>query len=276
MPTPGLSLVGFMDLPEAITHLSVACIPENADPSALAAEWATARGNIGAPTANAGNPAMLPIPSSHEAYVQQVQLHPAFQNPGGLHNASFQMVEIDPLLAYQFTVDVSRSEHHCKAFSNPPTMDELFNCCLPLAPPNEQIRADRAANSMILRARSLNVRTMQQGMFNGEFIGIQVGVALPYVHVVRHNSRCYLHNGFHRTYGARMAGATHIPCIVRDVSTHAEVGLVDVGTFPAALMESANPPTVAHFTQNRAHKVSLRAHSRILHVSWAEYVVPEE
>ena len=40
---------------------------------------------------------------------------------------------------------------------------------------------------VILKARSLNVRTFGQGMFNGKFIGIQFGVSLPFMHVVRHN-----------------------------------------------------------------------------------------
>ena len=129
--------------------------------------------------------------------------------------------------------------------------------------------------SMILKARSLNVRAFDRGMFNGEFMGITFGVSQPYVHVVRHNNRCYLHNGIHRTYGARLAGATHIPCIFRDVADHDAVGIHD-GTFPAALLESGNPPTLAHFTGARAHPVRLRSHSRYLHVSWAEYVLPDE
>src|SRR5208282_2577442 len=105
--------------------------------------------------------------------------------------------------------------------------------------------------------------------------GIQFHSSMPFVHVVRYNGRCYLHNGFHRTVGVRKAGATHVPCILRDVNTISEVG-IDGDTFPVHLMESANPPTVGHFTQNRAWSVTLRNYSRILHVSWAEYMVPDE
>jgi hypothetical protein len=279
VPTPGLSLVGFMDQQQAVFHLANACIPANPDPTVLAAEWAAARVRLGPATTNAGHPAVLPIPASHDHYIQQLKTtHPVFQPPfGAMRDVAFHLVEIDALLAYQFTVDLPRSNHHCAAFANPPTLDALLECCLPLVPPNEDIKATPGPQSMVLRARSLNVRTLQQGIFNAEFMGIQFGVSLPYVHVVRHDGRLYLHNGFHRTFGARMAGATHVPCILRDVSTHAEIGLrADGGTFPAALLESANPPTMAHFTQDKAHVVQLRAHSRILHVSWAEYAVPDE
>jgi hypothetical protein len=42
------------------------------------------------------------------------------------------------------------------------------------------------------------------------------------------------------------------------------------------LLESNNPPTVSHFTLGRAHAVTLRATTRILHLSWAEYGMYDE
>lgn len=283
MPTDGLSLVGFMDQPQAVHHLTNACVPANPDPLVLAGEWTAAQARLGATTPSAGHPDIQAMPATGADHIQQLAGQPAFlpANPphrpqGVLHGATFQMVEIDPLLAFQFTVDITRSHHHVGAFSAPPTLDELLHCCLPLVQAAEAISTFPGQASMILKARSLNVRAFNRGLFNGEFMGMSFGVSLPYVQVVRYNGRCYLHNGFHRCYGARMAGATHIPCVFRDVATPAEVGLHDGGTFPLTLLESNNPPTVAHFTQNRSHAVRLRAHSRFLHVSWAEYVIPDE
>lgn len=282
MPTDGLSLVGFMDHTQAIHHLTNACVPTNPDPTVLAGEWTAAQARLGTPMANAGHPDIQAIPAAGAAHVRQVSTHPPFlpANPphqplGVLHGATFQMVEIDPLLAFQFTVDITRSHHHVGTFSTPPTLDELLHCFLPLAQVQEAISTFPGQSSMILKARSLNVRAFNRGLFNGEFMGMSFGVSLPYAHVVRYNNRCYLHNGFHRAYGARMAGATHLPCVFRDVANPAEVG-VHGGTFPITLLESNNPPTLGHFTQNRSHAVRLRAHSRFLHVSWAEYVIPDE
>jgi hypothetical protein len=279
MPTPGLSLVGFMDKNQALAHLRTACFPSRDDDSFLEGEWIAARAKLGAPTQNAGTPDIKPLPASHQAYEHSLRTGPwaqNFQNPG-LIGASICMVEIDPLLAFQFTVDTSRTNHHCAHLSCPPTIDEMLSSCLPLVPPNESFHIQQQSQSAIVKSRSLNLRAQVQGFICGQFLGLQFGLSLPFTHVVRYNGRCYLHNGFHRTYGLRLAGATHAPCILRDVPDPPSVGIRNDGsTFDIALLESANPPTLAHFTQGRGHAVSLRAMSRILHVSWSDYVVPEE
>jgi hypothetical protein len=53
-------------------------------------------------------------------------------------------------------------------------------------------------------------------------------------------------------------------------------GINDGHTFSEALLMSANPPTLRHFTRRLAIDVDIRATSRILHISWADYVFPEE
>lgn len=76
---------------------------------------------------------------------------------------------------------------------------------------------------------------------------------------------------------ARMAGATHLPCLLRDVATKEAAGIRDDGlTFDLALLESADPPTVGHYSQNRGHQITLRALARIITVTWADHVVPED
>ncbi len=238
MPTSGLSLVGFMEQQQATAHLESACIPVNPDPTALATEWLAAKSKLGLPIQNAGNPEIHPIDPKHAAHITTILNQPIFQVGGALVGTLCMMVEIEPLLAFQFSVDMNRSDHHCSSISNPPSDIELLHLCLPLVTQNEDIRTTPGQNSLILRARSLNVRSFNVGMFNppnmGHFIGIQFGVSLPYVHVVRHNGRCYLHNGFHRAVGARNAGATHLPCLFRDVPDHRAAGLHE-GTFSAQL-----------------------------------------
>lgn len=275
MPTPGLSLVGFMDQQQAINHLRNDCVPADPSDAALVLEWTSAKAKLGGPIPNAGTPDIQDIPAAYAGHIQQIIDGWTKEGFGGWPGTTFKFIEIDPLLAYQFAIDADRSDHHCGAFSNPPKPEELMPVCLPLAPQLENIQSVRAPQSLIIRARSLNVQLRDQGMLAPNAIGITFGVSVPYTHVVRHNGRCYLHNGFHRAYGARLAGATHIPCVFRDVPDHASVGLRP-GTFQASLLESVNPPTMAHFTQGRAYDVRVKIKSRVLHVSWAEYVVPEE
>lgn len=279
MATAGLSLVGFMDQLQAINHLRTACIPTDPSDAALTAIWSTAKGNIGNPIPNCGNPDIQPIPPANQPHIQQLLLSPWAQSvfQGPWVNATFQMVEIDPLLAYQFTIDSVRSNHHCSGLSNPPTVSELLPICLPLNPIPENFESWGTPQSAIIKSKGLNLVPIGSGIFNAAFMGMSFGPALPFTHVVRHNGRCYLHNGFHRALGARLAGATHIPCVFRDVPDHASVGIkTDGATFSSTLLESNNPPTLAHFTQGRACNVMIRSVSRVLHVSWADYVIPNE
>src|SRR5690242_8343951 len=105
MPSAGLSLVGFMDQTQAVNHLTTACMPPNPNQAALIAEWQTAQANLGVPTANAGNPDIQPIPTAHDGYMQQLQATPWVADYlATIPGSTFQLVEIDPLLAYQFTV----------------------------------------------------------------------------------------------------------------------------------------------------------------------------
>jgi hypothetical protein len=270
-----------MEEPQAIHHLKTACVPApGTTDAALRAEWLAAKANLGAPIAGSGNPGLQQIPNSHDAYAAALLALPwvagAFQGHG-VTPANVQMVEIDLLLAYQFTVDIARSDHHCGGLASPPTVDEMFATCLPTAQPQENFNFARLGQSAIIKSRSLNLRVQAEGIVNNMIAGIFFGPALPLVQVTRLNGRCYLHNGFHRALGLRRRGATHMPCILRDVADPESAGIRKDGvTFSEALLASADPPTIAHFAQGRAHAVQLRATSRILHVSWADYVWPEE
>jgi hypothetical protein len=289
MPTRGLSLVGFMQQDAALHHLRQACVPPDPADAALLPVWRAATANLGTASPNAGKPNIEAIPAANAAYVNtllsQAWVHAAFQGP--LKGSEIKLVEIDEMLAFQFTVDLDRADHHCGPLSKPPTIDELLHTCLPINPIGEALSISTLVTSpnggsAVIRARSLNVRMVAQGIFNDPggnpfAAGFQFGPALPLVQAVRLNGRVYLHNGFHRAVGARAKGATHIPCVLRDVQTPDEAAIrADGSTFELALLESANPPSVGHFTSGRAQSVLLRLVSQVMHVSWARHVVADE
>jgi hypothetical protein len=245
----------------------------------LRTEWIAAKAKLGSPTPNFGHPDIQPIPSGAQNHIttlyQQPWMAQALQGP--YQGSTLQLVEIDPLLAFQFHVDISRADHHCIRLTRPPPLIELLELCLPITLPNESVQFSPGSNSLVIRSRSLNLQTQAQGLLQQNVAGVAFGLSLHLVQVVRYNTRCYLHNGFHRAYGARMAGATHIPCVFRDVPTSEMAGIrTDGRTFPLSLLESSNPPTIGHFTSGRAYQIQLRAFSRIITVSWADHVVPEE
>lgn len=277
MPTAGLSLVGFIaDQQQAFNHLRHACVPPVDSDAALLAEWQAAKAQLGPAIAKAGLPDIQPMPNENQAYLQTF-----LQNWGTQHfdawwpGWALKLVEIEPLLAYQFTVDVTRSSHHCGTLGNNPSVAAMLPVCLPQQPVPVSFQTWQQANSVILRSLGTNLRTMERGVFNAQFMGVSFGPALPFVHVVRYDGLCYLHNGYHRAYGLRAAGATHVPCVFRDVPEAAAVGL-NQGTFQLPVLTSNNPPTLAHFALGRARNVQLRSMSRVLHVSWADYVLPNE
>ncbi len=279
MPTSGLSLIGFMaDQAHALQFLKNSCVPTDGSDAALLAEWSRAQLNLGPAMPNAGYPDIQDPPPGAIHHITALKNipHIAMMLAGPLFGVDFKFVEIEPLLAFQLAIDVERSTHHCGGFNRPPDVQQLLAVCLPLHPPTDQLQIIQSPQSAIVRAKGLNLTMVAQGI-NAGFAGLQFGFALPLVHVVRFNGRCYLHNGFHRTYGARLAGATHVPCIFRDVGDALSAGVREDGaTFNIATLESSNPPTVGHYTQGRAHPVAMRAVSRVLHVTWADYILPDE
>ena len=277
MPTLALSLFGFMDEAAAINYLKTSTAQPNQSDPILKAAWNAAGTKLGQPTPAAGLPDVQPLPAEHQAYAEAIKNIPLFASvfANDWAGSEFALVEIDPLLAYQFHVDADRSSHHCNQLGQNPSVGELLPICLPHAPATEAFETYQNDQSMILKTRSLNLRQFGAGMFNAAFMGIQFGVSLPFAHVVRFNGRMYLYNGFHRALGVRKAGATHMPCIVRTVNTPEQAG-IRMGTFSLALLESANPPTLAHFTGGRSTDVMLRKLTRLLHVSWSDYVIPDD
>jgi hypothetical protein len=277
MPTQGSALIGFMDHDRALKFLKESCCPVDDSDLALEVIWENARKSINAPTINAGFPEIKDIPSSDQAYIDALKSgiwEQVFKNNPDWH---VRLIEIKPLLAYQFQVDITRTNHHCAHLGTPPTVAELLPLALPMAQVPEHLSVGMQAQSIVLKSRSLNIQAQVQGMLNENTLGMQFGVSLPFVHVVRLNGKCYLHNGYHRAYGAMTAGATHIPAVFRDVNDAAEAGIKeDGGTFDINILDSAHPPTIANFLENGSAKVSLRAMTRILHVSWAEYAIPDE
>src|SRR5260370_7407358 len=139
MSTRGLSLVGFMDRQPAMNHLKSGCIPRSTTDSALVAKWRRARQRRGQPMPNAGAPTIRSVPAAGQPYLQNLVQQPwVIATLQGFPGCRFEMVEIDPLLAYQFVVDLDRAETHCHALSRPPTLDELFALSLPTIHPTEQ------------------------------------------------------------------------------------------------------------------------------------------
>ncbi len=131
MPTDGFALIGFMDREPALTFLKEACCPVDPDDKVLEDIWNSARLALGSSVPHAGRPRIIDIPAAGQPYVDA--LRSGIWQPTFAQNADWDIkfIEIAPLLAFQLSVDVTRSEHLCGHMSSPPTLDELLTLALP-------------------------------------------------------------------------------------------------------------------------------------------------
>ena len=292
MSTPGLSLVGFFsDAEQAIGYLRCDCVPAPGRESeaALAQEWQDARTKIGPRIPNAGISEPQPVPGAFQPYLdalmEQAWMAACLRD---LEGASFRFIEIDPLLCHQISIDTSRVGQFWEGLGDP-TPATLLRICLPMEHPAITYDASPVSphsSSVIIKSPRSDLRIDRFGVFAAGpdviLLGARLRLVKPFVHVARVDGRCYLLNGYHRVFGAKRAGATHVPCVFRDAPDHEATGLASAALrdgqirFPVSLLTSDNPPMMAHFTRGRAHEVVLRAKSRMIHVSWHQYLMHDE
>lgn len=202
---------------------------------------------------------------------------------------SFKLVELAPLLAYQHHVATDHSSRLCAKINTPPTLDQMVDICLlstlqPIVPKRrfEQSGMWLESNDLNFRMRGADLYFFGQPQPGHSaplryVAGLMLGPGLPLVQVARFNGRCYLRNGFHRAYGLGRAKASHIPCVLIDAQSWDQVGAVGApATFDQVLLESQAPPTCGHFISGRATDVKLRTTTRIIHLSWSEYVYADD
>ena len=262
-----------MEQQPAIDYLKNRCIPQNTDDAALIAEWQQARDHLGVPMANAGTPEIEDISAAHDLYVQQMQANwqPLLQT----RNWQPKMVGIDELLAFQFEVDQVRPHQFCSDIIQPVDIQKLLEICLPQSLTPAKIDYHSVdEHSILLLSQDINFRSMGPFLGNG-VAGLGIGTGLPHIQVLRFNGRCYLVNGFHRMAGLRSI-TSKVPCLFCEVNSAAELGLGAGQRFDLPLLESNDPPTCGHFCAERAHAVSLRSVSRVIHVTWSSHVVVDD
>lgn len=280
----GLSLLGFMKEQDAIEYCRKVCQFDDLSNDALLHQWNIAKTRIGSPMGKVGRPEVLDLTSEMSQHMEELKEQLWFQHKlkDSLRGAEFKLIEIDPLLAMQFAINTDRSEHLGMAYTRSKSVKDLLDLCLPVTQPTHDVvihKDQKASGSLMLMTKNLSLGIDRDGahLVNTDkgsqvFVGVEVSTPAPQLHVVRYQDRYYLHNGFHRAYSARLAGATHIPCILRDVSYANDIG-IGRDTFSLDLLQSNNPPTVGHFTQGRAYPVRLKSLTKIIQVSWAEYMV---
>jgi len=242
--------------------------------------WRKAATKLGKPFAKPGKPEIQPLQPKHYPYLDEVTKNPVFE----LTIRSFErwgvmLVEINPLLAYQFHISTDETDKFSATISQNPTVEEMLTVCLPRDITYPDYEAILTANGVTIRAQNLGLGYLEHGRFqkfpDGRLLiaGVAFG-ASPLLQVVHINRRCYLRNGFHRAYALAKKGATHIPCLFLETNNFNLVGAVGAGaTFDIGQLTAPVPPTVGYLTQDRAYPLSLKHFKKIINVLWNQYEV---
>jgi len=289
-----------------MAYLRQNCVLKNTSNDSIRDQWQVARARVKAPMMKAGQPEVLDFPAGYETYLTKVQANPAFEETVTGMNWAFKLVEIDPLIAFQFHIQLERSANLCRnvADAEPrvddmleplvddmvgPVVDDMLGVCLPLDVEDIPASVVVSGSSLTVEAESTNLKFIPvSGLGVPEMREITIPVprrvrtvgmhflpSSPLLHVVRHKGRTYLKNGYHRAYGFGKAGASHIPCIYLEGETDfTAMGIVAGRTFQPDLLESGAPPTVGHFVQERAYPVSLKATRQALRINWSWQIRP--
>ena len=105
MPLKANSLIGFVrDERQALSYLGQTCVPADPSEKALRRQWLDAQSRLGQPLPNAGNPKIEPVPKDCEPYLNGLKARADFKDFFKGKTWSFCLVEIAPLLAFQFQV----------------------------------------------------------------------------------------------------------------------------------------------------------------------------
>lgn len=285
MPFPALSLVGFLCEADALAYFQQACVMPNSAPGALRARHQQAKKKLGnGAVPKPGRPDVQPLPLEYESYLECVENNPRFASTvGDASSWSYQLIEIEPLLAYQIHVLVHRVDEVVQSLGQTPSLADCLNLCLPHQLEAIPFAAPRAVgNVLLIESPSLNLAPHGLGLHLDPATqlsvgGLSLGASSPLVHVVHWAGHYYLRNGYHRACGLAKVGATHIPCILLEGSMPEQAVPPGRG-FPASIVTGVNPPTVGHFTRGLAHEVNVRRFKKLIEieVSCRERVEPDE
>jgi hypothetical protein len=161
---------------------------------------------------------------------------------------------------------------------NGATTQQLLERCLPLQDQGTQVNweQDPTGRGLLIRHADFNLQTIGgTGTLTPEgalVVGAIIGQRAAWVHTIEIDGRIYLRNGYHRAVGLMEAGRTHMPCLMLK-GNRQQLGVYN---FQPQLLEGPNPPTLGHFDPATATEVQLRRTTKMIAISWSEFLVPEK
>jgi hypothetical protein len=196
MLVSGLSLFGFLDRETAFGYLQQQCVLQDASQANLQTIWARAKEKLGPAVPRAGEPNVRDLSLADHPSLQGVTTHPRFADTIRGLAWSFKEVEIAPLLAFQFDVDLDKVHQVAGSVTAHASVDELLPICLPMTigaiPFTQELIPNPQGGAPVgfriksgdLKLRMLGRARVPETVRQLDILGAVVGPSVPYVTAV--------------------------------------------------------------------------------------------
>ena len=235
-----------------------------------------------------------PLPPEMQALLPPVTDSPVFRRAFATVPARVALVELDSLVAYQRTVNLSHVRRLRARLGDHPRPCELFQFCLPTERPAADLPPHRlrrvSDDEFVFTCESTDLRFLEATTLRPEqlagydapgpvagVVALAVGFGANFLNVISAEGRLVLNNGNHRAYALGELGITHAPCVVQEVTRRDELKLVGGGRFrrdPDKYLRGPRPPLLRDFFDPLlSRKVRLARKTRHVRVS---FMIDEE
>lgn len=220
------------------------------------------------------------LPAEAQERLRAIASEALFRKTFQDHPVSFELVEIDKLVAPQRTVNLAYCREVSAALPPSLTLNDLLTVCLEPTPssrpPIQHLElhgnthmfsspsADvRFLNSVVREVRPDDVAHAESGGLPTTAVLAFVGYGCSTINVYRVGERTILNNGFHRVYALRSLGVTRIPVAAQHISdAHRELPPSILGLPTAYLLHAPRPVLVKDFFEP-GFTIALKVRKRI-------------
>lgn len=286
-----LYLYGVSPQPEVVNFLRTQCIlKDDVELQQILAEWRSASAAfVSTPLGPADLPEsarMEDVPSSCTQLLEKVKQDPLFQKSFSSLPFTFNLVEIDKIVAGQRYVNIDFVDTLVRSIPVNPSPQFLTEFCL--------LRRSGAASPAELQL-SPNVYSYRSESSDFRFLGgypkrltaddiaastgggepaaalvLLVGYGSPQVNLFKVGSRLILNNGFHRLFALRSKGVTMAPAVIQHITNpDLELPPIIAGLPSQYQSKAPRPSMMKDFLNPRyTREVSMRARDKSVQIQW--------
>lgn len=286
-----LYLYGACTQPEVVTFLRTQCVLSGeGEIENILRDWREAAKAFSQTSLTANNSpdaiGIEEIPGSHTGQLEKVSSDPLFRKSFSLLPCSFQLVELDRVVAGQRYVNMDYVDSLVQSIPDKPDLKFLIDFCLRKrsgAPPPSELQL--GPNVYSYKSQSTDFRFLggypkkiegadiAASTGGGEPVAaivLLVGYGSPEVSMFKVGSRVILNNGFHRLVALRTRGVRKAPVVVQHVTNvDLEIPPVLVGLPSQYLVRAPKPSMLMDFLNPKfVREVRMKSRDKSVQIQW--------